>query len=92
MLGICSKAKLGSYYCERLITLLALNLYYIARANVLTLIEIPSDRDIHHGGTLPKGAERKRLDLGFFFLLVRKEFSQVRKTLSDDESSVFITE
>ena len=36
---------------------------------MFTLIEIPSDRDIiHHEGIIPKGAERKRLDLEFLFI------------------------
>ena len=50
---------------------------------MLTLIEIPSDRDIiHHGGIIPKGAERKRLDLELYiyfclYVLVIKEWLHV---------------
>ena len=54
------------YVLLSVINVLALSLYYIARANVLAT----SDRDMHHGRTLPKGAERKRLDIGHFFLFL----------------------
>ena len=80
--------------------LLALSLYNIARANVLTLIEIP-----HTLWRNPPERGRRILVFIYFlflFLLVRRTqstrdtnevFSQVGKKLSisDDESSVFMS-